>query len=124
MVPPARQDGVSAIAVAGRDDVLFAAAEMIEREGASVRRRFLGAAEMIATADAEEQARLQRLRQRRAALAGVALDRPRLMGVINVTPDSFSDGGRYATTDVAVEHALQLEAEGADFLDIGGESTR
>ena len=46
------------------------------------------------------------------------------MGVVNVTPDSFSDGGRYATTDAAIEHALQLEAEGADILDIGGESTR
>ena len=46
------------------------------------------------------------------------------MGVVNVTPDSFSDGGRYATTDAAVAHALQLEAEGADILDIGGESTR
>ena len=47
-----------------------------------------------------------------------------MMGVVNVTPDSFSDGGRHATTDAAVAHALQLEAEGADILDIGGESTR
>src|SRR5690349_7620838 len=46
------------------------------------------------------------------------------MGVVNVTPDSFSDGGRYADTDAAVAHALQLEAEGAEILDIGGESTR
>jgi dihydropteroate synthase len=46
------------------------------------------------------------------------------MGVVNVTPDSFSDGGRYDTTDAAIEHALQLEAEGSDLLDIGGESTR
>ena len=46
------------------------------------------------------------------------------MGIVNVTPDSFSDGGRHATTDAAVEHALRLVAEGADLLDIGGESTR
>ena len=78
----------------------------------------------MAAAGAEEQALLQRLRQPRAPLAGVALDRPRLMGVVNVTPDSFSDGGRHATTDAAVAHALRLEAEGADILDIGGESTR
>jgi dihydropteroate synthase len=49
---------------------------------------------------------------------------PRLMGVVNVTPDSFSDGGRYADTDSAVAHGLQLLADGADILDVGGESTR
>lgn len=47
-----------------------------------------------------------------------------IMGVLNVTPDSFSDGGLYAGTDAAVAHALQMVAEGADILDIGGESTR
>jgi len=46
------------------------------------------------------------------------------MGIVNVTPDSFSDGGKYSSVDLAVEHALQLIAEGADILDIGGESTR
>jgi len=46
------------------------------------------------------------------------------MGVVNVTPDSFSDGGRYAGTDAAVHHGLQLLADGADLIDIGGESTR
>jgi dihydropteroate synthase len=49
---------------------------------------------------------------------------PLLMGVINVTPDSFSDGGRFLEPGVAVEHALQLAAEGADLLDVGGQSTR
>lgn len=49
---------------------------------------------------------------------------PRVMGIVNVTPDSFSDGGQYAATDLAVAHAQQLIAEGADILDIGGESTR
>src|SRR5262245_26783870 len=50
--------------------------------------------------------------------------RPLVMGIINVTPDSFSDGGQYLDSSVAVEHALQLVADGADLLDIGGESTR
>ncbi len=49
---------------------------------------------------------------------------PRIMGIVNVTPDSFSDGGKYDSTDLAVQHALELVAEGADILDIGGESTR
>ena len=52
------------------------------------------------------------------------LDRTRVMGIVNVTPDSFSDGGDHASTDAAVAHALKLAAEGADLLDVGGESTR
>ncbi|MEX2559388.1 MAG: dihydropteroate synthase, partial [Pirellulales bacterium] len=50
--------------------------------------------------------------------------RPLLMGIINVTPDSFSDGGRFLGTQAAIEHGLRLAAEGADLLDVGGESTR
>jgi dihydropteroate synthase len=49
---------------------------------------------------------------------------PLVMGIVNVTPDSFSDGGRHSTTAAALAHALELAAEGADILDIGGESTR
>ena len=49
---------------------------------------------------------------------------PKLMGIVNVTPDSFSDGGQFVAVSAAVEHALRLVAEGADILDIGGESTR
>src|SRR4029078_2618008 len=49
---------------------------------------------------------------------------PFLMGVVNVTPDSFSDGGRWATTDAAIAHGRDLVADGADILDIGGESAR
>jgi dihydropteroate synthase len=49
---------------------------------------------------------------------------PLVMGVLNVTPDSFSDGGLHATTDLAVEHGLRMIEEGADLLDVGGESTR
>ena len=52
------------------------------------------------------------------------LSQPRVMGIVNVTPDSFSDGGKFNTTEKAIEHALQLVDEGADILDIGGESTR
>lgn len=52
------------------------------------------------------------------------LERPVLMGIVNVTPDSFSDGGQHASTDAAVSHARKLIDEGAQILDIGGESTR
>lgn len=58
--------------------------------------------------------------------AGFTLDlsTPKVMGIINVTPDSFSDGGQYTRVESAVEHALKLIDDGADVLDIGGESTR
>lgn len=52
------------------------------------------------------------------------LDRPRVMGIVNVTPDSFSDGGAHDTVDAAIAHGLRLVDDGADVLDIGGESTR
>src|SRR5262245_24752126 len=50
--------------------------------------------------------------------------RPLVLGIVNVTPDSFSDGGQHATTEAAVAHGLRLIEEGADLLDLGGESTR
>jgi dihydropteroate synthase len=54
----------------------------------------------------------------------LALDRPRIMGVLNLTPDSFSDGGRFLDTDAALAQADRLIGEGADLLDLGAESTR
>ena len=52
------------------------------------------------------------------------LDRTLVMGILNVTPDSFSDGGRWADADSAVERGIRLHADGADLVDVGGESTR
>lgn len=60
----------------------------------------------------------------RAAVAGLELDQPKIMGILNVTPDSFSDGGKFFERSNGVPHALQMVADGADILDIGGESTR
>lgn len=60
----------------------------------------------------------------RAPVAGLALDRPRIMGILNVTPDSFSDGGEHLAFADAVARARAMLAEGAEILDIGGESTR
>jgi dihydropteroate synthase len=54
----------------------------------------------------------------------LTLDRPLIMGILNVTPDSFSDGGKFADVDAAIRHAEQMIADGADIIDIGGESTR
>jgi dihydropteroate synthase len=89
-----------------------------------------GAAPEIVPADAAEALHpdevevLAQLAARRPALAGLDLARPRIMGVVNVTPDSFSDGGRLDNLQAAVVHGLELAEAGADILDIGGESTR
>lgn len=72
------------------------------------------------TADAVVPARSWRLRSRTLEFGEL----PALMGILNVTPDSFSDGGLFVTPSQAVEQALRLEDEGADIIDIGGESTR
>ncbi|HET8729399.1 MAG TPA: dihydropteroate synthase [Alphaproteobacteria bacterium] len=68
--------------------------------------------------------RLAALTAPRPALGGFALDRPLVMGIVNVTPDSFSDGGDFADPAAAIRHGEKLLADGADILDIGGESTR
>ena len=70
------------------------------------------------------EATLSRLTAPRPPVAGLTLDRPRLMGVVNVTPDSFSDGGRHMRPEDAVARVEAMLAAGADILDIGGESTR
>jgi len=54
----------------------------------------------------------------------ITLDRTRVMGILNVTPDSFSDGGRYFDPDAALRRGLEMVEQGADLLDVGGESTR
>lgn len=67
---------------------------------------------------------VEALRTPRTPIAGLSLDRPRIMGIVNVTPDSFSDGGQWFDPQKAIAHGLQLAKDGADILDIGGESTR
>ncbi len=59
-----------------------------------------------------------------ATASSLRTTRPLVMGIVNVTPDSFSDGGQHATTEPAVAHGLELVRQGADLLDVGGESTR
>jgi len=65
-----------------------------------------------------------RLTSARPNIAGLSFEAPRIMGILNVTPDSFSDGGKFNAPEAALARALALVAEGADIIDIGGESTR
>ncbi len=67
---------------------------------------------------------LSPLTEPRAPIAGIAFDAPRLMGILNVTPDSFSDGGQHNAPDAAEARAQEMLTQGADIIDIGGESTR
>ena len=82
-----------------------------------------GTRELIHAADLPGDV-LARLSAARAPIAGLALERPRLMGILNVTPDSFSDGGQFFAPDAALSRAREMAGAGADILDIGGESTR
>lgn len=106
----------------------FAALDVLTRASLETKRRtiVLGDAfsgdwgrEALAAADI-----LDELSSSRSRIAGLSLDRPRIMGIVNVTPDSFSDGGEHLSAEKAIAHGLELVAEGADILDIGGESTR
>ena len=111
--------GPGALRVAGRGDLLFAAGELIERKDGNVSRRIVPAAELLA-GDLALPELMAHLCRPREPIAGLA----RLMGIVNVTPDSFSDGGLFLGPEAAIEHALRLEAEGADIIDVGAESTR
>ena len=106
----------------------FSTAEILHRCAATgeISRRWVAARDLPALAEDRPHlaARLERITASRPSIAGVDLSRPRIMGIVNVTPDSFSDGGRYAAAPSAVAHALALAEGGADILDVGGESTR
>lgn len=109
----------------------FTIVELILRRGQWIERAYAPVSEVMAwgfersriVAETLDR-RLAALTRARAPYAGMALDRPRIMGVVNVTPDSFSDGGDHADAESAIRHGLSLLEAGADILDVGGESTR
>ncbi len=104
--------------------IAFAAAELIEGEAGSARRQIFTARALAEARDTDLAELLKRVTAPRPPFAGIALDRPVLMGIVNVTPDSFSDGGLYDSKEDAIVHAAELAAAGAAIVDIGGESTR
>ncbi len=83
-----------------------------------------GAAPQVVPAAEVPPAALARIAAPRADVAGLSMDRPRIMAILNATPDSFSDGGLYGDVATGRARARTLVAEGADILDVGGESTR
>lgn len=111
MTDPARPPG--ALPLAG-GWCWFAAVEVLQRGRAPY---------MISAGDLHGDLRA-RLTAPRPQLAGLSLDRPRIMGILNVTPDSFSDGGRFLDREAAVGRARAMAGCGEEILDVGGESTR
>src|SRR5690349_21110418 len=115
-----------AILLAGRKDLACATVQMISRAGSTRDTSHALSAAMLKTSAAGRTVEaaviagiLERLESPRPALAHLSLDRPRIMGIVNVTPDSFSDGGLLGSSEAAIGHALRLAADGADILDIG-----
>ena len=115
-------DGV-ALPLAG-GAIAFAAAELIEGTPRAAKRRLVTVQDLARSRDADLGLLLERVTAPRPPFAGLDLTRPLIMGIVNVTPDSFSDGGLYDTTEGAIVHAAELAKEGADIVDVGGESTR
>ncbi len=108
---PLRPDGAMPLAGGW---TWFSEVEEMQRDGAS---------RLLAAGDLPDEI-LTRLTAPRAPIAGLAFDAPRLMGILNVTPDSFSDGGQHDAPEAALTRARAMVSEGADMIDVGGESTR
>lgn len=113
--------GVQKIAsLAGVDGVGFSLVEKLSRQGPDVRRYILSLSDFLK----DNPLPSEMISSARLSLGGLSLNCSRIMGILNVTPDSFFDGGRHDQVIVAVEHALRMVKEGADIIDVGGESTR
>ncbi len=114
----------AALPLAGSSSIAFAAVRLWEGEPGNVKHAIVRISTMQAINEPRVTDLLDRIAAPRAPIAGVLIDSPRIMGIVNVTPDSFSDGGDHFEPEAAIGHARQLAAEGADFIDIGAESTR
>ena len=115
----------------GGEEAAFTACEVWQRGPQGTRREIMAASDLPRWLDdrsSEVRDQTARRRDRLAAPCSwpemLPRRRPLLMGVLNVTPDSFSDGGRFLEPAAAISHGLRLHAEGADIVDVGGESTR
>ena len=108
----------SAGALGGMGHIAFTQAELITRDGKAIQRHIKSFAEIRNHPLTDEITRV------RGAFGGLDLSRALVMGIVNVTPDSFSDGGQHSESAAAILHGVQLVEQGADILDVGGESTR
>jgi dihydropteroate synthase len=107
-----------AASLGGMGHIGFTLVERIERSESGITRAIVPITGVV------DHPLMAKITAARPKFGGLVLDRARIMGVVNVTPDSFSDGGKFHGVEAAVEHGRALAAQGADVLDIGGESTR
>jgi len=105
-------------------EIAFSQAEVIEGAPGAAAREIRAFQEIVQSNEAALGAAMARIVAPRPPIAGLSMEGPRIMGVVNVTPDSFSDGGLYNEADQAIARAAELALDGADIVDIGGESTR
>jgi dihydropteroate synthase len=105
-------------ALGGHTHIAFNEVEIITRFGSEIERRYEN------YHSAREIAVVRNITAPRTSFGGIGMDRCRIMGIVNVTPDSFSDGGKLETAQAGIRHGKRLAEEGADILDVGGESTR
>jgi len=107
------------------DVILIGTEKQLKRFTAKIGTQPFGLKDVAAAIDALIANRRQGSQLLKTSRREIAMgERPLIMGILNVTPDSFSDGGKYGTTDAAVARGIRMVAEGADIVDIGGESSR
>ncbi len=102
----------------------FSLVEVVRRDGEQVKRNWFSYPEVATSNEAVLADLLAQIIAPRSPVAGLLMTEPQIMGIVNVTPDSFSDGGQFLASDAAIAHSQQLHRDGASMLDIGGESTR
>jgi dihydropteroate synthase len=105
-------------ALGGAPHIAFTHVEKIVRENKNISRTFHSFSEI------KNHPLTDEIVKSRGSFAGLTLDHSNIMGIVNVTPDSFSDGGQHAGSAAAIAHGTALAEQGADILDVGGESTR
>jgi dihydropteroate synthase len=105
-------------ALGGLPHIAFTHVEEITRIGGTILR------DVKRFENCQHADQLDAITRSRADFGGIELSTCRIMGIVNVTPDSFSDGGKLANAEAGIAHGLSLAAQGADILDVGGESTR
>jgi dihydropteroate synthase len=123
---PVARDAIAfggALPLAG-GSIAFGAVRLWEGEPGNIKHAIVRTSTIQAIEEQRVKELLDRITAPRASIAGVSMDGPRIMGIVNVTPDSFSDGGEHFEAGAAIAHAKALASGGADFIDIGGESTR
>ena len=111
----------------GSSDYTFSSIRILYKEKSSVKSRIISLNELFKLSKTERlqiSKQIKNIEIARQKIAGLRFSKPLIMGILNVTPDSFSDGGMYTSKKTAIDHVIKMIKSGADIIDIGGESTR